>query len=80
MAYAAYLGGEMVYRDGVGVEAAEGVRTRPAVPELSRKDARKALRTAATDTMKGLRTTAKESAKGDLVPSLVNRGEDRASP
>ena len=71
MAYSAFLGGEMVYRDGVGIEAAHGVRSRPAVPELARRRARKALRTAATDTAKGLRLTAMESAKGDLVPSLV---------
>lgn len=79
MAYSAYLGGEMVYRDGVGIKAADGVRTRPAVPEVSRRNAGKVLRTAAKDTLKGLQTTAKESAKGDLVPSLVDRGEDQGS-
>ena len=79
MGYSAYLGGEMVYRKGVGVEASDGVRKRPAVPELTRKNASKAVRTAAADTVKGLQTTAEESAKGDLVPSLINRGEDRAS-
>lgn len=79
MMYSAYLGGEMVYRDGVGIEAANGVRKRPRVPELSRQEAGRALRTAATDTAKGIQLTAKESAKGDLVPSLVNRGEDRPS-
>lgn len=79
MMYTAYLGGEMVYRDGVGIEAADGVRKRPKVPELSRQQARKALRTAATDTAKGIQLTAKESAKGDLVPSLINRGEDQSS-
>lgn len=79
MTYSAYLGGEMVYRDGVGIEAADGVRKRPRVPELSRKEARRVLRTAATDTAKGIQLTATESAKGDLVPSLINRGEDRPS-
>lgn len=79
MAYSAYLGGEMVYRDGVGVEAADGVRKQPAVPEVSREEAKRALRTAATDIGKGLKLTAEESAKGDLVPSIVRRGEDRAS-
>jgi len=79
MAYSAYLGGEMVYRQGVGVDAAEGVRTEPAVPEFTRKEAGNALRTAATDTAKGIQLTVEESAKGDLVPSLLHRGDDRAS-
>lgn len=79
MAYSAYLGGEMVYREGVGVEAADGVRKRPAVPELSRNTAGKALRTAAKDTAKGIQLTVEESVKGELVPSLVHRGDDRAS-
>jgi uncharacterized membrane protein len=79
MMYSAYLGGEMVYREGVGIEAADGVRKRPKVPELSRQEARNALRTAATDTAKGIQLTVEESAKGDLVPSLINRAEDRAS-
>jgi len=76
MAYSAYLGGEMVYRDGVGIEAADGVRKRPKVPELSRKEVRKVLRTAATDAAKGIQLTAKESAQGDLLPSLVHRGPE----
>lgn len=79
MMYTAYLGGEMVYRHGVGIEAADGVRKRPKVPELSRQQAKRALRTAAADTAKGIQLTAKESATGDLVPSLINRGEDRSS-
>jgi len=78
MAYSAYLGGEMVYREGVGVEAADGVRRRPRVPELSRKEARKAVRTARTDTMRGLKVTAQESAKGDLVPSLIGARSTRS--
>jgi uncharacterized membrane protein len=79
MAYSAYLGGSMVYHEGVGVEAAEGVREQPSVPELSRGEAQKALRTAASDVAKGIQLTVEESAKGELVPSLVKRGEDRPS-
>ncbi len=79
MSYSAYLGGTMVYHDGVGVEAADGVRRRPKVPELSRREARKALQTAAADTKKGIELTVEESAKGDLVPALVKRDEGRAS-
>lgn len=79
MAYSAYLGGSMVYHEGVGVEAADGVREQPAVPELSRRDAGRALRTAASDTAKGIQLTVEESAKGELIPAIVNRGEDRAA-
>jgi len=79
LAYSAYLGGEMVYRGGVGVEAADGVRARPRVPELSRKDAGNALRAAAADTAKGIRRAVEETAKGDLIPSLVKRGEGPTS-
>ena len=76
MMYSAYLGGDMVYRDGVGIEAADGVRERPKVPELSRQEAGRAVRTAATDTAKGIQLTVEESAKGDLVPTFTNRRAD----
>lgn len=72
LAYSAYLGGTIVYRDGVGVEAANGLRREPPVPELTRKEATAALRTAATDVAKGIQLTVEESAKGDLVPSLTD--------
>ena len=74
MAYSAYLGGEIVYRDGVGVDAADGVRQKPAVPELTRETTPRALRTAASDLAHGIQLTVEESAKGDLVPSLTARG------
>jgi uncharacterized membrane protein len=74
LTYSAYLGGAMVYHEGVGVEAAGGVRKDPSVPELSRRDAPRALQTAASDVAKGIRLTVEESAKGDLVPALTERG------
>jgi uncharacterized membrane protein len=74
MSYSAYLGGSMVYRDGVGVDAADGVRKQPAVPELTRQEAYRALTTAASDIAKGIQLTVEESAKGELVPSLTSRG------
>jgi len=78
--YSAYLGGSMVYQRGVGVEAADGVRAQPPVPELTTHTARDAVRTAWTDLEKGIQTTVEESAKGDLVPAIVNRGgEDGAA-
>jgi len=79
MAYSAYLGGEMVYRDGVGIEAADGIRKRPKVPEHSLQQAGTALRTAASDTAKGIQLTIEESVKGDLIPSMINRQDDSAA-
>ena len=79
LTYSAYLGGAMVHHEGVGVEAADGVRKSPPVPELSRKDARQALQTAASDVAKGIQLTVEESAKGDLVPALTQGGERQRS-
>jgi uncharacterized membrane protein len=78
MTYSAYLGGAMVYHDGVGVEAADGIRQKPSVPELTRRETPRALRTAATDLAKGIQLTVEESAKGDLVPALTARGSRQA--
>lgn len=74
MAYSAYLGGAMVYHEGVGVEAADGVRRQPAVPELTRDEAKRALQSAGSDLVEGIKVTVQESAKGDLLPSLTNPG------
>lgn len=71
LTYSAYLGGSMVYHDGVGVEAADGIREQPPVPELTRHDAGKALKTAGSDLLEGIKVTAQESAKGELVPRLM---------
>jgi uncharacterized membrane protein len=70
MSFSAYLGGTMVYQLGVGVKPAKGVRTRPAVPELKRKNAGKALKRGGADLLEGIKMTAVESAHGDLVPAL----------
>src|SRR4051812_23672708 len=73
MTYTASLGGEMVYQRGVGVRPANGVRKRPAVPEIKRKTAGKALKRAGLDLAEGIKMTALETAKGDVVP-LLKRG------
>ncbi len=77
LGYSAYLGGKMVYTDGLGVEAADGVRKRPRVPELTRRGARRAARTAMKDLEKGIQTTVEETAKGELVPEIVSRFRPR---
>lgn len=77
MTYSAFLGGAIVYHHGVGVDAADGVREEPAVPELTREKAPSALRTAASDLAKGIQLTVEETAKGELVPSLTQRKQRR---
>lgn len=79
MSYSAYLGGAMVYHEGVGVEAADGVRDKPAVPELTRAQAGRALRAAGSDLAQGIQVTVEETAKGDLVPTLTERKKHRAA-
>lgn len=71
--YSAYLGGSLVYHEGVGVEAADGVRATPEVPELTRADAPRAARRALSDVQQGIQLTIEESAKGELVPELAHR-------
>lgn len=80
LSYSAYLGGAIVYHDGVGVEAADGIRQKPAVPELTRDQTPRALRTAASDLAKGIQLTVEESAKGDLVPTLTRPESGRGTP
>ncbi|HVX40073.1 MAG TPA: DUF2231 domain-containing protein [Gemmatimonadaceae bacterium] len=77
--YSAYLGGAMVYQHGVGVDAANGVRTNPPVPELTPGSAADAARTAWTDLEKGIQMTVEETAKGDLVPALTRHAGNDAS-
>lgn len=80
MTYSAFLGGAIVYHHGVGVDAADGVREEPVVPELTRETTPRALRTAASDLAKGIQLTVEESAKGDLVPSLTARKNRKRLP
>ena len=70
--YTAYLGGTMVYRHGVGVEAAGGVE-QDRSPELGRRSIRKALRVAGDNVVHSLRHAAKHAAEGEIVPALGHR-------
>lgn len=74
VAYSAYLGGKMVYEHGLGVEAAGGLRDeeRP-VPELTRRDAGRALRYAAGDVARGARHAFGQMRRGDVAPMLTRR-------
>lgn len=67
--YSAYLGGHMVYADGVGVEKAGGLAGN--VPEFGQDATGSIARRAARDLGEGAITTAKELARGEVVPSLA---------
>lgn len=69
MNYTAYLGGKMVYGEGVGVEAAQGLRD-GAAPELTRRTLKEAGRTALHHASKGLRHAVEQTSKGRIAPAL----------
>lgn len=69
--YSAYLGGHLVYADGVGVEKAGGVA--PAVPSFRDEPARIAQR-ATRDLGRGAVHTLQEIAHGEILPGLFGDG------
>jgi uncharacterized membrane protein len=72
VAYTGYLGGELVYEHGVGVDPAKGV-WRPDAPQLERRQFGAFVRDAAIDVWHGVRHMAEELARGEIVPALVKR-------
>jgi uncharacterized membrane protein len=70
--YTGYLGGELVYEHGVGVDPAKGV-WRPDAPQLSRRQIGAFVRDAAVDVWHGLKHMGEELAQGKIVPALVRR-------
>ncbi len=68
--YSAYLGGHMVYADGVGVEKAVGVAE--PVPALGRDEPGRIARKAARDLGSGAWHTVQEIAQGEIVPTIVS--------
>lgn len=69
MTYTGYLGGKMVYQQGVGVANAGGVRDDKA-PEIRPDNAGKVARTAVDDVEHALKHTAHHLAKGEIAPAL----------
>ncbi len=70
LAYTAYLGGKLVYDDGVGVEPAKGVY-RPDAPALRWGQLGAFLETAATDLWHGVQHMVEEVRQGKLVPTIM---------
>lgn len=71
LGYTAYLGGKMVYAEGVGVKPAGGVY-RPGAPTLRMGQLRAFVATALVDLFNGVRHMVQEVSNGRLVPHLTN--------
>ncbi len=69
MNYTAYLGGKMVYSQGVGVESAHGVDL-PHTPELRRGSFGESIRMFGSHVIHGLTRAAREIGQGEIAPTL----------
>lgn len=67
--YTAWLGGELVYRHGAGVERAGGVRKEKS-PELLTKNARRVMEAGRANIKEGAKHTVEEFQEGEVAPSL----------
>jgi uncharacterized membrane protein len=70
LGYTAYLGGKLVYDDGVGVAPAKGVY-RPDAPRLGEDATGAFLKDAATDVGHGVEHMVEEVSKGLIIPAIV---------
>ena len=70
--YTGYLGGELVYQHGVGVDPAKGV-WRPDAPQLERRQFGAFVRDAVVDVWHGIKHMGEELAQGQIVPALLKR-------
>ncbi len=68
VAYSAYLGGHLVYADGVGVAKAGG--TYGSIPSLGKDEPATIARKAVRDLGNGALHTVQEIARGEIVPSI----------
>lgn len=69
LVYSGYLGGEVVYRYGAGVEPADGLYDGGG-PEMTAANASRVVRSAARHLGQGVKHLAQETASGKLAPSL----------
>lgn len=77
MHYTAYLGGSMVYRHGVGVEAADGIH-RDRTPEIASSRLGHTVSVAGRNALGALKHAAKHLREGQIAPALakaVNHSE-----
>lgn len=78
MVYSGYIGGELVYRHGVGVEPAGGL-WEGGGPELTLKNTGEVVRTAGKGLGMGFVHLGKETAEGKLIPTLTGGTADLVS-
>lgn len=72
--YSAYLGGKMVYKHGLGVEAADGLyEGAHPVPEITRENIGRVARDVGRDVVEGARSTVEHMREGHVVP-MADRG------
>lgn len=71
--FSAYIGGELVYRHGVGVEPADGL-WEGGGPELKLRNTGQVVRSAGKGLGMGFVHLGKEVAEGKIVPSLTGAG------
>ena len=76
--YSAYLGGHMVYVDGVGVRKAGGVAE--PVPSFGRDAPARIARRAVHDLGSGAYHTVQELAQGEILPSIFSSDGGTATP
>lgn len=76
MNYTAYLGGEMVYVHGVGVESANGLKKSEA-PEIRRGQLATVLRMSAAHAMHALQHAMRHLMDGEIAPFLRRRSDGR---
>jgi uncharacterized membrane protein len=79
LGYTAYLGGKLVYDDGVGVAPAKGVY-RPDAPRLGKGDTGAFFKDAATDLGHGVEHMVEEVSKGLIIPAIVGGSGKEAAP
>jgi uncharacterized membrane protein len=70
VSYTAYIGGQLVYEHGVGVDPAKGV-WRPDAPQLKRAQLGRFVHDAAVDVWHGIRHMGQELRQGKIVPALT---------
>jgi uncharacterized membrane protein len=78
MVYSSYIGGELVYRHGVGVEPAGGL-WEGGGPELRLRNAGNVMRSAGKGLGMGFVHLGKETAAGKLAPTLTGGEADLVS-
>lgn len=74
LTYSAMLGGEVVYRHGVGVEPADGIYKDPSV-DYAHDDPVDLLRQSGKSLGTGVKHLAQEISQGDILPSIQHRAE-----